>query len=651
MHKSKIEVNGRSIDLYTCNTVVVGSGAAGYNAADWLHDYGQTDIAIVTEGEKMGTSRNTGSDKQTYYKLTLAGGAPDSVADMAQTLFEGGCMHGDLALCEAAGSAASFYKLVSLGVPFPHNRYGEYVGYKTDHDPRQRATSAGPLTSRFMTERLEARVKSKNTTILDGYKVIGIVVQEGICRGVLALNKKGLENADTRFALFNCTNVILATGGPAGLYSRSVYPQSQTGSAGMAFEAGVRGRNLTEWQYGIASTRFRWNLSGTYQQVLPRYVSTDADGNDPREFLDAGFPDATSMLGAIFLKGYQWPFDARKVDAYGSSTIDILVYREIEGKGRRVFLDFRQNPSALAGDFSNLDEEVSEYLRKSGALQATPIERLAHMNQPAIDLYRSHGIDLADEMLEIAVCAQHNNGGLAVNAWWETNVPHLFSVGEAAGTHGIYRPGGSALNSGQVGSQRAALFITKRYQEAPLPEADFISAASDIATEKAETAERFFANQSGDDVRTIRKTIGDRMSKYAAHIRTANGLATAKAEAKQALSETVRTSVLKRPADLVTAFENIDLLKAQCVYVASMEDYIARGGGSRGSCLVLDKEGQDKSTSPARERETLVSVVQETKWDGRECSFEWDDVRPIPAEDGWFENVWKDYREEKIFSK
>ena len=38
-----------------------------------------------------------------------------------------------------------------------------------------------------------------------------------------------------------------------------------------------------------------------------------------------------------------------------------------------------------------------------GALFGRPIDRLAHMNQPAIDLYRSHGIDLASGYLEIAV--------------------------------------------------------------------------------------------------------------------------------------------------------------------------------------------------------------------------------------------------------
>jgi len=166
------KIKDLDLEVYNLNTVVVGSGAAGFNAADRLHNYGQKDIAIVTEGINQGTSRNTGSDKQTYYKLTLAGKENDSVLEMAKTFYAGGSMDGDIALIEASLSAQSFYHLVDIGVPFPHNRYGEFVGYKTDHDPRQRATSAGPLTSKLMTENLEEEVKNKNIKIFDGYQVI-----------------------------------------------------------------------------------------------------------------------------------------------------------------------------------------------------------------------------------------------------------------------------------------------------------------------------------------------------------------------------------------------------------------------------------------------------------------------------------------------
>lgn len=47
------------------DTVVVGSGAAAYNAVDWLYDLGRRNIALLTEGIRMGTSRNTGRLRST----------------------------------------------------------------------------------------------------------------------------------------------------------------------------------------------------------------------------------------------------------------------------------------------------------------------------------------------------------------------------------------------------------------------------------------------------------------------------------------------------------------------------------------------------------------------------------------------------------
>lgn len=96
------------------------------------------------------------------------------------------------------------------------------------------------------------------------------------------------------------------------------------------------------------------------------------------------------------------------------------------------------------------------------------------MNRPSIDLYAEHGIDLM-RPLEAAVCAQHCNGGLRGSLWWETSVRHLFAVGELNGTHGV-RPGGSALNSGQVGAMRAAELIARVYDGAPLDPQSFAAA-------------------------------------------------------------------------------------------------------------------------------------------------------------------------------
>ena len=205
--------------------VIVGSGAAAFNAALSLARCGVPagDILILTEGVNMGASRNTGSDKQTYYKLSTGTNVSDSVMDMARDYFACGSMHGDLALTEAAGSLRGFFRLVSLGVPFPADRYGEYTGYKTDHDPRMRASSCGPLTSKHMTEALEAACRRENIPLSDGRRVIRILTEGGRAAGVVAMGEADVtpENPAGLSAVLGGA-VIWATGGPSAVYGASV---------------------------------------------------------------------------------------------------------------------------------------------------------------------------------------------------------------------------------------------------------------------------------------------------------------------------------------------------------------------------------------------------------------------------------------------
>ncbi|MFA5340959.1 MAG: FAD-binding protein [Clostridia bacterium] len=654
MKISKITINDIIYDFVSVNTVIVGTGAAGFNAADSLYDLGQKDICIVTEGIKMGTSRNTGSDKQTYYKLTLAGDGSDSVYEMAKTLFSGGSMHGDIALTEAALSAKGFYKLASIGVPFPHNRYGEYIGYKTDHDPRQRATSAGPLTSKFMTEKLEIQVNNKKIMIFDGFYVIGILQENESAYGLIAINANKVDQDNFGITIFSCTNIVYATGGPAGIYDTSVYPISHTGSTGVAFEAGANGINLTESQYGIASIKFRWNLSGTYQQVIPRYISTDMDGNDEKEFLDEYFTDKGRLFDCIFLKGYQWPFDPRKIENIGSSIIDILVFNETAIKGRRVFMDFRNNPKGF--DFSLLNSESYTYLKNSNAFQKTPIDRLEHMNKPAIELYMSNGIDLYNENLEIAVCAQHNNGGLEANIWYESNIRHLFPVGEVNGTFGVYRPGGSALNSTQVSSFRASQYIAQNYTQDPLSDEEFILLAKNRIGDYQHLTRSLVKSNRETNVLTLRKRYQKLMTKSGAHIRSLQEVTEAVNTSLEELKNFKEKTDVNDRAFIIDAFRNRDILITQYVYLSAIKEFIERGGRSRGSYLIRDDNGiLPLKGLPEIFRFTLddQSLMKKTctvNFDKKSLSvkFNWQDVRPIPTEDNWFENIWSEYRKKNI---
>ncbi|MGI6265364.1 MAG: FAD-binding protein [Acutalibacteraceae bacterium] len=634
MNKKTLSVAGRQVPLTAVDTVVIGSGCAGLNAADCLYDNGVRDILLITEGWNMGTSRNTGSDKQTYYKLSLSGDDADSVLEMARTLFEGGGVNGDTALAEAAGSVRGFMKLANLGVPFPTTRLGSYAGYKTDHDPRRRATSAGPLTSKFMTEALEKAVRSKPIPVWDRFTAVRLLTRDNAVVGLI-----GIDRTSGELAAIACRHVIMATGGPAGLYEASVYPASQTGMTGLALDAGAKAANLQEWQYGLASIGFRWNVSGTYQQVLPRYISVDENGVE-REFLPDYFSDPVEALNRVFLKGYQWPFDAAKIA--GSSLLDLIIYRETRILGRRVYMDFRRDPTGLRENgFAKLSREAYDYLKNSDALLETPIARLEKMNPPAIALYAAHGIDLHREPLEVAVCAQHHNGGIAVDGDWQSSVRGLFVVGEAAGTFGVCRPGGSALNSTQVGSMRAAEYIACQPSVAVEP-ADETIAPALAALWKNWNAAGQNAVLAAQRLHWLREN----MSRRAAHIRDKADLAALQEKIDAVLADFYRlTSTDENPVALEKTRDAY--ITAGAVVSAMLCS--ANAAGSRGSALVLGEGGKaldapfaDWRVVPEDPRYRQTVAVTAKTADG--FSTGWQPVRPIPREEDWFERVWADYR-------
>ncbi len=624
-------------------TVIVGSGAAAFNAALTLARCGipPEDILILTEGVNMGASRNTGSDKQTYYKLSTGTNVSDSVMDMARDYFACGSMHGDLALTEAAGSLRGFFRLVSLGVPFPADRYGEYTGYKTDHDPRMRASSCGPLTSKHMTEALEAACQRENIPLSDGRRVIRILTDGGRAAGVVAMGEADVtpENPAGLSAVL-CGAVIWATGGPSAVYGASVYPASQTGSLGVPLLAGAGASNLTESQYGIASVDFRWNLSGSYQQVLPRYISMDGNGVE-REFLPHALGSPEAAVRAQFLKGYQWPFSPENTDAGNgsrSSEVDIAVYRE-RAAGREVYLDFRRNPSLIGERGLSpavIGEEAYRYLEASGALGDTPVWRLRQMNEKAYRLYLDHGIDLEKVPLRAAVCAQHLNGGLSCTAWYESpDLPGLYPVGECAGVFGVRRPGGSALNSTQVSSSRAAEKIAFENREPPS-----LTDNPGLADQLAEAGElgSLTGGETGaEEILSLMRQEGLCHDRCAAFLRDRDACAGLLADTERALSGIPSFRVRDYRA-LLALMIRADTLVTRCAMLSAVIAYADDGGLSRGSYLMAGTEGIDTAHAD-RVLETSLRMEDGTiRTENRFVP-----VRPIPETDNWFENVYNAY--------
>lgn len=592
----QIEVGGFVVPVYRTGCVVVGSGAAGLRAAVELKRRGCA-VTVVSQSAWGGTSACSGSDKQTLHTANSSDQG-DNFRKMARAIRSGGSMDEDTAYIEAVGSVRAMASLQYLGLPLPQDTHGGTLRYKTDHDETGRATSCGPRTSRLMVKVLAQEAIRLGVPFFNHTTAVRILATDGNpdrrVAGVLAVRPKSRTDENPLgLVIYRCEALVLAAGGPGELYRDSVFPNGCFGSLGLALEAGIELVNLTESQFGIGTRRegFPWNLSGTYVQAMPHIYSMDRDGRE-HHFLADYYRTTQELASNIFRKGYQWPFHSTRMLDFGSSLVDLAIHREGE-LGRRVFMDFNRNPLPVSGDqpfsLKRLDVDVSTYLGNADAGQELPIDRLRHMNPLAIELYRRYKIDITKEPLEFAVNNQHMNGGIAVDIWGRTNLEGIYSVGEAAGTHGVTRPGGAALNAGQVFGTRVAEHIGASGRAAS-------PAAGDVDALAASAIEHVVSILKPDSpvrMDAVRLEVQARMSEKAGILCAQEEIAKA-LEGARSLNDRIRESGIGfgRDGEAGRALQWHHMALVSEAVLTALDHYVENGGGSRGARAICDPDGE-----------------------------------------------------------
>lgn len=661
-----VTVDGVDYPLWKTDALVVGSGAAGLRAAVELKRR-QQNVLIATAGLYMGTSACSGSDKQTLFTAATAGDG-DNFTKLAEALASGGAMDHDTAYVEAVGSLHTLGGLQYLGLELPEDRYGAILRYQTDHDEAGRATSCGPRTSRLMVKVLLEEVQRLAIPMLTSATVIKLLHQrdengeDRVAGAILATGHRA--HNPWGLAIVTAPNVVLATGGPGELYRDSVYPHKCFGSLGLALEEGLTLTNLTESQFGIGTPRstFPWNLSGTYVQVIPYIYSVDAEGNE-YNFLADYYRTTQELASNIFRKGYQWPFHATRVMDFGSSLLDMAVAQE-QQSGRQVFMDFNGNPEPVPGDMpfslDRLDDDVRTYLENNDALAPSPIERLQRMNPLSISLYKMHGYDLTTQPLQFAMNNQHMNGGIEVDIWGQTSLPGCFAVGEVAGTHGVTRPGGAALNAGQVFAVRLARFIgctQKRNIDGDIAQlaAPALASIREIITQAHD-------NGTGMPLSIVREKIQARMSDYAGFICHADKVRRATRDALL-LSEFVQRHglAIKHVGEVAELFMWRHMALTSAAVLTQLTHYIDAGGGSRGARMVIDPQGKclPQTRRGAKEEWRFRSELAEDKNHKLTIQYsqgsfitEVKSLRIQPCINGiYFEKNWPDFLKGDIYTQ
>jgi len=591
-----LDLSGVAVPVYRCEALVLGSGAAGMRATVELHRRG-IDVLVASTGLYAGTSACSGSDKQTLYTASTDYKG-DNFIKYAESLCSGGAMDFSTAYIEAVGSNDAIGGLQFMGLPLPNDDQGAILRYQTDHDEAGRATSCGPRTSRLMVKVLFDEALTLGARILPSCSGLQIIKEnvdgdERVC-GVIALHREEKRN-DYGLIFIQCEDLVIATGGPGELYRDSVYPHHCYGGLGIALEAGVALCNVTESQFGIGTPRakFPWNLSGTYVQVMPRIYSVDESGNEIN-FLKSYYRTTREMVANTFRKGYQWPFHSQRMLEYGSSLLDLAVYLE-QKAGRKVYLDFLRNPDPVNEDetfsLDDLDPDVRAYLENNGALDKLPIDRLRRMNPLSIELYRMHGTDVASEPLEFTMNNQHMNGGILIDDWGKSSLAGCYAIGEAAGSHGVTRPGGAALNSGQVFGKRVAVAIkrSRLHKETVEPDMNQIEAS---IKKCLSDAEQFVSSKAGLTPKAIKIEIQARMSDHAGIICSADNVGEALVQA-QALRRKVEAEGIQvsSPSLVGSAFRWRQMAWVSEAVLTALNHYIQAGGGSRGARAICSDVG------------------------------------------------------------
>ena len=232
------------------------------------------------------------------------------------------------------------------------------------------------------------------------------------------------------------------------------------------------------------------------------------------------------------------------------------------------------------------------------------------MNIGAIELYADHGIDLYREYLEIAVCAQHCNGGVAVDEHWQSDVIGLYAAGEAAGTFGVYRPGGSALNSTQVGSLRAAEHIAKKK-----------SKVCSMPTYVMPAIQYGQAN-----IKDIRHELQAEMSRVADFDRSTEGMRTLAYKVDKLCDTFFETVTIEDQSQTAELFKLYDMVLTQRSTLSAML-CSAEKIGTHGSAFV--------DRIPAQKQEKPRNTRTLTRGDHSEQVH----VSPMPTPELWFETL------------
>lgn len=401
------------------DVLIVGAGAAGLITA--LNASGRR-VCILSPGS--GDEPRTASD-YAQGGIAAAVHSDDSPALHLEDTLRAGCHRNFVAAarltCREAPGAVSY--LESLGVTFARDAGNLSLHKEAAHCRARVLHVGGDATGAAIMCALRGRIAAApHVEMLSCARAVALLHDESGVNGVAAVR------ADGGLLVVHARDVVIATGGVGGLYSRSTNPPDACGDGpAMALAAGARCD-------GLEFVQFHPTALDVDSRPLP--LLTEAlRGAGARLIDDSG---ASIMRDVHTLR-----------DLAPRDVVARAVYAARMG-GRNVWLDAtRLIDTDVAAGFPS-----------------------------AYQTCRAHGFDPCREPIPVTPAAHYHMGGIAVDLNGRASLPGLWAVGEAActGLHGANRLASNSLLEAVVFGRRAGRMLnsapSRRGESAQAPRFD-----------------------------------------------------------------------------------------------------------------------------------------------------------------------------------
>lgn len=391
--------------------LIVGAGAAGIitalNASARrvcvLHAGGENAVSTASEMAQGGIAAAVGSD--------------DTVARHVADTWAAGHRRnrGEVVRYTCSNAPAAIGYLESLGVRFARTGRQWSLHLEAAHSRARVLHAGGDATGAVIMDTLRRRFREASwVDELPGARVLGLLHDAQGVHGVIAMS------ADGRRFRVQARDVVLATGGLGGLYSRTTNPRSACGDGvALALAAGAHCEALD-------AVQFHPTALDVAEHPLP-LISEALRGAGAR-LIDAS---GRRIMPTVHPLGDLAPRDV----------VARAVYLE-QRAGRRVWLD--------ATDLGSTD--------------------MAESFPTAYRQCHAHGIDPHREPIPVTPAAHYHMGGIVVDLDGRSSLPRLWAVGEVActGLHGANRLASNSLLEAVVFGQRLGRVLARDRSNAPV---------------------------------------------------------------------------------------------------------------------------------------------------------------------------------------